>query len=292
MTARILDGTNFAVAIRQELTDLAAYRKAELGYVPHLAIVVLRDVGGKTASDVYVRQLRRTARSIGILPQVIEMSESTTGQELVTKLDALNANPQIHGIIVQLPLPAHLNRDILLNAILPAKDVDGIGAINAGNLFLNLSARIPATCAAVIELCDRAEIDLDGKRVVIVGASPVVGRPLALLTLHRHATVTICHIYTADLASFTRQADVLVVAVGKIGLITADMVREGAIVIDVGINVDVNGNVCGDVDFAAVAKKASAITPVPGGIGPLTNLMIMKQTLTSLEGKCQVEPRS
>ncbi len=289
MTAELLDGRRYAEMIREELASESVERQADLGYVPVLAIVVLRDraeMGSaalESASDVYVRQLRRTARTVGITARVVELPTHSSASELLATLARLNAEALVHGIIVQLPLPAHLDRSILLDAIDPAKDVDGIGAISAGALFLNQPARVPATCAAVMEVLDRAKVPLAGRRVVVVGASAVVGRPLALLLLRRDATVSICHIYTRDLPAFTRQAEVLVAAAGKPGLITADHVRPGAVVVDVGINVLPTGGVVGDVDYAAVRAVAGALTPVPGGVGPLTNLMVMRQTLRSLD---------
>jgi methylenetetrahydrofolate dehydrogenase (NADP+)/methenyltetrahydrofolate cyclohydrolase len=282
LSAAILDGRVFAAEILRELQDLAAARREELGFQPSLAIVIIRDRIGESASDVYVRQLRRTARQVGLSSRVIELPTSADTADLLAALARLNDDETVHGIIVQLPLPPHIGRAVLLDAIAPAKDVDGISATNAGNLFLNQPALVPATCAAVMELLDRAEIDLDGQRAVIVGASAVVGRPLALMMLHRNATVTVCHIYTQDLPDFTRQADILVAAAGVPKLITADMVRPGAVVIDVGINVLPDGQVVGDVDFASVYDIAGAISPVPGGIGPLTNLMVLRQTLRHL----------
>ena len=281
MSAAILDGRVFAAEIQRELQELATARKAELDYQPTLAVVVVRDRIGDSASDVYVRQLRRTARLVGLSSRLVELPAHTDAATLCAALERLNADEVVHGIIVQLPLPPPLGREILLEAILPSKDVDGISATNAGNLFLNLPAKVPATCAAVMELLDRAAIELDGSRVIIVGASAVVGRPLGLMMLHRHATITLCHIHTHDLPFFTQQADILVAAAGVPRLITKQMVRQGAIVIDVGITVLPDGQVVGDVDFDGVREVAGAITPVPGGIGPLTNLMVMRQTLLS-----------
>jgi len=279
VSAAILDGRVFAAEIARELGELAAARRVELGYTPTLAIVVVRDQIGDSASDVYVRQLRRAARTVGLASRLVEMPLRSTPADVLTAIARLNDDASVHGIIVQLPLPPHLGRDLLLDAIAPEKDVDGIGATNAGNLFLNLPAKVPATCAAVMELLDRTAVALDGRRVVIVGASAVVGRPLALMLLRRDATVSVCHIYTQDLPSFTRQADVLIAAAGVPRLIRAEMVQPGAVVIDVGINVLPDGRVVGDVDFDAVCAVAGAITPVPGGVGPLTNLMVMRQTL-------------
>lgn len=284
MTARLLEGRPYADAIRQELTAEAAAFQARNGHAATLAIIVHRPEGDDpTPRDVYARQLRRTARSLGMNTRQIELPFASTAVELHAALDRLNRDPGVQGIIVQLPLPAHIGRETLLDAIAPAKDVDGISAVNAGSLFLNLPARVPATCAAVMELLDRAGIDLDGRRTIVVGASPVVGRPLALMLLQRDATVTLCHIYTRDLPAFTRQADVLIACAGQPGLINGAMVRSGTVVVDVGINVLPDGQIVGDVDFAAVVEIAGAITPVPGGVGPLTNLMVMRQTLRALD---------
>jgi methylenetetrahydrofolate dehydrogenase (NADP+)/methenyltetrahydrofolate cyclohydrolase len=285
MSATILDGREYATAIRQELTDLAIQRNAEVGYTITLAIVVVREPNAATvnASDIYTRQLQRTAQSIGIDCRIVDLPLTITLEEFRVALHDLNEDKQIHGIIVQLPLPPHIDREVLLDTIKPERDVDGVGSFNAGSLFLNLPARVSATCAAVMEVLDRAAIPLDGKRVIIVGASTIVGKPLMLMLLQRHATVSVCHIYTQDLSLFTQQADILIVAVGKPGLITSTMVRPGAVVIDVGINVLPDGTVVGDVDFTAVREIAGAITPVPGGVGPLTNLMVIRQTLTTLD---------
>jgi methylenetetrahydrofolate dehydrogenase (NADP+) / methenyltetrahydrofolate cyclohydrolase len=284
MSAHILEGRAYAATIRQELASLATERRAHLGYQPILAIVSMSSSDGSpSASDVYTRQLQRAARQVGITSHIDNLPIDSGVDALHARLEDLAKDQQVHGIIVQLPLPPHIPRDALLHAIPPEKDVDGISAINAGNLFMNLPAKVPATCAAVMEILNRASIPLDGQRAVVVGASAVVGKPLALMLLQRHATVSICHIYTTDLPAFTLQADVLIVAAGKQGLITADMVRPGAVVIDVGINVLPDGNVVGDVDFAGVSEIAGAITPVPGGVGPLTNLMVLRQTLQSSE---------
>jgi methylenetetrahydrofolate dehydrogenase (NADP+)/methenyltetrahydrofolate cyclohydrolase len=279
VSAAILDGRVFAAEILRTLQARAAAVRAAIGFQPSLAIVVIRDGIGDNPSDVYVRQLRRTARQVGLSSRVVELPLATTPEKLLDAIQRLNNDETVHGIIVQLPLPPHIGRDVLLDAIVPAKDVDGISATNAGNLFLGLPAKVPATCAAVMELLERAGIALDGQRVVIVGASAVVGRPLALMLLRHHATVTVCHIHTVDLPSFTRQADILVAAAGVPRLITPAMVGPETTVIDVGINVLPDGQVVGDVAFEAVCEVAKAITPVPGGIGPLTNLMVMQQML-------------
>ncbi|HLY30086.1 MAG TPA: bifunctional 5,10-methylenetetrahydrofolate dehydrogenase/5,10-methenyltetrahydrofolate cyclohydrolase, partial [Ktedonobacterales bacterium] len=216
---------------------------------------------------------------VGVRASVISLPEDIDDQGLRAAIETLNADDETQGILLQLPLPPHLSPRTVAEAIDPHKDVDGASLRSAGNLFLRFPSFVPSTCAAVVELLDRSEITLSGKRVVIVGASNLVGKPLAFLTLSRDATVTVCHIFTRDLAAWTRQADILIVAVGKPGLITAEMVRSGAVVVDVGINVLPDGGIVGDVDFAGVSVVAGAITPAPGGVGPLTNLMLLKQTL-------------
>jgi methylenetetrahydrofolate dehydrogenase (NADP+) / methenyltetrahydrofolate cyclohydrolase len=221
----------------------------------------------------------RTAGTIGVDASVITLSDDIDNAGLRACIEALNADDAVQGILIQLPLPPHLSQLTVAEAIDPRKDVDGISLRSAGNLFLRLPSFVPSTSAAVVEILDRSRIPLAGRRAVVVGASNVVGKPLAFLLLHRDATVTVCHIYTRDLAAWTRQADVLVSAAGKAGLITAGMVKPGAAVIDVGINVRENGTITGDVAFDTVADVAGAITPVPGGVGQLTNLMLLKQTL-------------
>ncbi len=270
-----------ATEIQQELRDLAARRAAELGAPPELAIVAVHETIA-SSGRVYLRQLARAARAIGIVPRLVPLPHESVAADLLAALHALNGDPAVHGILVQLPLPPHIPRDALLDAIAPEKDVDGIGATSAGNLFLRQPAFVPATCAAVMELLDRGGIPLSGRRVVLVGASAVVGRPLALMLLHRDATVTVTHVYTRDLPSFTRQGEIVIAAAGVPDLITRDHVRAGAVVVDVGINVLPGGQVVGDVAFEAVRAVAAAISPVPGGVGPLTNLMVMRQTLAHL----------
>jgi methylenetetrahydrofolate dehydrogenase (NADP+) / methenyltetrahydrofolate cyclohydrolase len=281
VSATILDGRAMAAEIQQELRDLASERAAELSAMPELAMVAVHEAGA-SAGRMYLRQLARVARATGIVPRQVILPHETAAADLLDTLRILNADPAVHGIVVQLPLPPHISRDALLDAIAPEKDVDGISATSAGNLFLRQPAFVPATCAAVMELLDRARIPLAGRRVVLVGASPVVGRPLALMLLHRDATVTVTHVYTRDLPSFTRLGEILIAAAGVPDLITRDHVREGAVVVDVGINVLPGGQVVGDVAFDDVRDVAGAISPVPGGVGPLTSLMVMRQTLAHL----------
>lgn len=277
MSAEILDGRALGNIIKEELKVKARKRAEELGWPPGLAIV---RVGEEAASVVYTRQLLRVAAEIGVAARLISLSsDHTIDETLSEEITRLNNDSHIQGIIIQMPLPPHLSQHSAANAIASTKDVDGISPRSAGNLFLGLPSFVPSTCAAVIEVLDRSNIDPAGKRVVIIGRSNVVGKPLAFLLLQRNATVTVCSRGTRDLGAMTRQADILIAAAGHAGLVTAEMVKPGAVVIDVGINVKPEGGVTGDVDFEAVKEVAGAITPVPGGIGLLTNLMLMKQAI-------------
>ncbi len=276
MTARVLDGRRIALAVRDAVRALAQDYHERNGRAAGLAIA---RVGEVPASDVYTRNLLRAATTVGVNASVVSLPDDVDDAGLRAAIETLNADDETQGILMQLPLPPHLAQRTVAEAIDPHKDVDGISLRSAGNLFLRFPSFVPSTCAAVVELLDRSDIPLAGRRVVIVGASNVVGKPLAFLTLSRDATVTVCHIYTRDLPYWTRQADILIVAVGRAGLITADHVRPGATVVDVGINVLPDGDIVGDVDYTGVAEVAGAITPVPGGVGPLTNLMLLKQTL-------------
>lgn len=287
MTARILDGRRIAQAVRDDLVAMAASDEARYGMPAGLAIV---RVGQDPSSEVYTRALLRTSERVGVRANVIVLPDDIDDAGLRAGIEVLNADTSIHGILMQLPMPPHLSQRTVAETIDPHKDVDGISTRSAGNLFLRLPTFVPSTCAAVIELLDRSNIRLDGERVVVVGASNVVGKPLAFMLLHRDATVTVCHIYTRDLGEQTRKAAVVVVAVGKPGLLTADMVQPGATVIDVGINVRPDGSLVGDVEADGVAKVAGALSPVPGGVGQLTNLMLLKQTLVARQRLFGGEP--
>jgi methylenetetrahydrofolate dehydrogenase (NADP+) / methenyltetrahydrofolate cyclohydrolase len=276
MTARVLDGRRIAQAVRADLVALAASDEARFGMSAGLAIV---RVGQNPSSEVYTRALLRASERVGVRANVLALPEEIDASGLRAGIEALNADAAIHGILMQLPLPPHLSQRIVAETIDPRKDVDGISTRSAGNLFLRLPTFVPSTCAAVLEILDRSEIPLSGERVVVVGASNVVGKPLAFMLLHRDATVTVCHIYTRDLAEQTRQGSVVIVAVGRPGLLTAAMVRPGATVIDVGINVQPDESIIGDVEAESVREVAGALSPVPGGVGQLTNLMLLKQTL-------------
>lgn len=276
-TARILDGRALGAVIKEELKAKAKRRAEELGWPPGLAIV---RVGNDPASGVYSKQLMRVAGEIGIEARLIALdSETTTDDILSEEIERLNSDDHIQGILIQMPLPPHLSQQAVATTITSTKDVDGISTRSAGNLFLGLPSFVPSTCAAVMEVLDRSNIALDRKRAVVVGYSNVVGKPLSFLLLQRNATISICGKFTRDLGAMTRQGDILVSATGVAGLITAGMVKPGAAVIDVGINVKPEGGITGDVDFEAVKEVAGAITPVPGGVGQLTNLMVMKHTI-------------
>lgn len=274
MTAHILDGRAMGAEIRAELREeIRRYVQAQ-GHAPGLVIVL---VGSDDASGMYSKAILRVANDIGISARLEQLPANTSSDELHALLLQLNGDASIQGIIVQMPLPRHLSQKMVADTIAASKDIDGISPRSAGNLFLGLPSFLPSTAAAVMEILERIHIQLAGKRVVIIGRSNVVGKPLAMMLLQKNATVTICHSRTANLADFTRQADVLIAAAGRANMLTADMVRPGAVVIDVGINALPEGGIVGDVDFASVREVASALTPTPGGVGPLTNVMLLKQ---------------
>lgn len=287
MSARVLDGRAFAHAVRADLQREATEAQTRFGRPAGLAIV---RVGDAAASTVYSRSLLRAAEHAGLYARVVTLGGAISEPELRAALEALNADRTVDGILVQLPLPAHLSPRTVAETLDPRKDVDGISMRSAGNLFLRLPTFVPSTCAAVLEMLDRADVSVSGRRVVVVGASNTVGKPLALLLLYRGAAVTVCHIATRDLAQWTRQAEVLIVAVGKPGLITGEMVRPGATVVDVGINVLDDGTVVGDVVAESVGRVAGALSPVPGGVGQLTNLMLLAQTLRAQRMEVVGEP--
>ena len=274
MTAEILDGRALGAEIKAELRDEVRKYLQERGRPPGLAIV---RVGGDAASGMYSKAILRVAEDVGVRASLEELPAQTSADELLAMLQYLNVDEAIQGILVQMPLPPHLSQQMVADTVTSEKDIDGISPRSAGNLFLGLPSFLPSTAAAVIEILERTSTPLAGKRVVILGRSNVVGKPLSMMLLQKNATVTICHSRTARLADFTRQADVLVSAVGRANLITAAMVRTGAVVIDVGINALPGGGIVGDVDFASVREVAGALTPTPGGVGPLTNVLLLKQ---------------
>ncbi len=274
MTVHILDGRAMGAEIRAELREEIRRYVQEQGRAPGLVIVL---VGSDDASGMYSKAILRVANDIGISARLEQLPAITSSDELHALLLQLNADADIQGIIVQMPLPRHLSQKMVADTITASKDIDGISPRSAGNLFLGLPSFLPSTAAAVMEILERIHLQLAGKRVVIIGRSNVVGKPLAMMLLQKNATVTICHSRTANLADFTRQADVLIAAAGRANMLTANMVRPGAVVIDVGINALPEGGIVGDVDFASVREVAGALTPTPGGVGPLTNVMLLKQ---------------
>lgn len=276
--AVIIDGKATAQAVRGALRDEVAAFVAEKKTAPGLAVVI---VGSDPASQVYVRNKHKACGEVGMYSEVHELPAETTEDELLLLIDKLNKDAKIHGILVQLPLPKHLDEEKVILAIDPKKDVDAFHPQNVGKIMIGNFSFVPCTPAGVMELLKHYNIDPAGKHCVIIGRSNIVGKPQAMLMLKENATVTICHSKTADLAQITKSADILVAAVGKANFVTADMVKEGAIVIDVGINRNADGKLCGDVDFSSVEPMASYITPVPGGVGPMTITMLLKNTLTA-----------
>ena len=275
MTAQIIDGKQLAQKLRSDW-KLRADRLNALGIAPGLAVVI---VGDNPASQVYVRNKKRTAESLGIASPDFVYADGLGQPELLAVVDRLNADRAIHGILVQLPLPKGLDEDEVIARVSPDKDVDGLTATNLGRLLAGAPGMVPCTPAGCIEVLDHYGAELKGAEAVVIGRSRLVGKPLAQLLLARHATVTMCHTRTRDLTFHTRRADILCVAAGRAGVVTGDMVKPGAWVIDVGINRNAAGKLVGDVDFASVSPVAHAITPVPGGIGPMTIAMLMKNTL-------------
>lgn len=276
--AILIDGKETARAVRGEIRDAVAAFTKESGIVPGLAVVI---VGDDPASQVYVRNKHRACEEVGIRSDVHALPADTSEAELLALLTKLNADPTVNGILVQLPLPKHLDEEKVILAIDPAKDVDAFHPVNVGKIMIGNFTFAPCTPAGVMELLRHYHIPVAGKHCVIIGRSNIVGKPQAMLMLKENATVTICHSRTVGLADITRTADILVAAVGCPGFVTADMVREGAVVIDVGINRTAEGKLCGDVDFAAVREKTAYITPVPGGVGPMTITMLLKNTLAA-----------
>ena len=278
MAAQLLDGKAMSEELRADIARKVAALK-ERGVTPGLAVIL---VGDDPASQIYVRNKGIGCEKTGMHSVTIRMPEDTTQQALEDQIRALNADPAIHGILVQLPLPPHLDEAAALAAIAPEKDVDGFHVQNAGRLLCGLPGVVACTPKGAMEMIRRTGVSLSGKEAVVVGRSNIVGKPMAMLLLQANCTVTMCHSRTADLASHTRRADILVAAVGRPGFITADMVKPGAIVIDVGIN-RVDGRVVGDVDFEHVKDVAGWITPVPGGVGRMTITMLLQNTLEAAE---------
>ena len=278
MAAKILDGKVLSAEIKEQVAQRVAAMKAQ-GVTPGLAVIL---VGNDPASEIYVRNKGKGCEETGMLSRTIRMDENTTQEELEEEIEKLNRDPAIHGILVQLPLPAHLDEQAALAKILPEKDVDGFHLVNAGHLMTGTEGVVPCTPKGALYMIRSAGIDLSGKEAVVIGRSNIVGKPMAMLLLQQNCTVTMCHSRTRGLPEHTRRADILVAAVGKAGFVTADMVKPGAVVIDVGIN-RVEGKVCGDVDFETVKEVAGWITPVPGGVGRMTIAMLLANTADAAE---------
>lgn len=277
--AEIISGTEISAKKRREIKEKVFKYRENGGHIG-LAVII---VGDDVASKIYVRNKRRACEEVGIESFEYALSENTSESELLELISKLNSDPRVNGILCQLPLPSHINEKNVINAIDPKKDVDAFHPINTGRILTGDYGFLPCTPAGVIEMLKEKNIPIEGRHCVIVGRSNIVGKPLAMMFLKENATVTVCHSKTKDLKAETLRADILVAATGKAHLITADMVKSGAVVIDVGINRDENGKLCGDVLFSDVEKKASYITPVPGGVGPMTITMLLENTLKAYE---------
>ena len=281
MTARLIDGSALATRLRAVYRARAASLTAD-GHMPGLAVII---VGDNPASRIYVRNKIRACEDAGMLSRLIEMPADVPQAELLARIADLNRDTRIHGVLVQLPLPVQIDAQRVTEAIAPAKDVDGFHVASAGALMIGMPGFAPCTPAGVMQMLKSEGIDPAGRHAVVIGRSNIVGKPMALLLLQAGATVTICHSKTQDLGAMTRQADILVAAVGRVNLVTAEMVKPGACVIDVGVNRDAQGKLCGDVDFAGVKEVAGWITPVPGGVGPMTIAMLLANTLSAAENQ-------
>lgn len=273
---KLIDGKVISAAVKERVKNEVAELNAK-GITVGLAVII---VGEDPASKVYVSNKKKACEALGIISREYALPEATTEQELLNLIKNLNNDPEINGILCQLPLPKHLDEKLIINSIDPEKDVDAFHPVNVGKIMIGDYYFLPCTPAGVMEMLKYEGIEVEGKNCVVIGRSNIVGKPMNMLLLHKNGTVTICHSKTKNLAEICKNADILVAAVGRPNFVTADMVKDGAVVIDVGIN-RVDGKLCGDVDFENVKEKASAITPVPGGVGPMTIAMLMQNTLTA-----------
>lgn len=277
--ATIIDGKELSKKLKEQMKDRVAQMRQQ-GIVPKLVVVL---VGNNSASEVYVRNKHKACGEVGIESEVIKMPEETTQQELLDVVKGLNEDRTVDGILVQLPLPGQINEKVVLRSILPEKDVDGFHPVNVGLLSIGDDCYAPATPSGIIAMFKEYGIEIAGKHCVIIGRSNIVGKPMAALLLRHNATVTVCHSKTQNLGELTRQADIVIVATGHRHTLTADMVKEGAVVIDVGMNRNELGKLCGDVDFDEVKEKTSFITPVPGGVGPMTITELLENTILAAQ---------
>ena len=275
--AKLIDGKIISAAVKAEVAEEVLKLK-EQGITPGLAVII---VGEDPASKVYVANKEKACETIGMASFKYALPENTTEEELLELINKLNNDSKVNGILCQLPLPRHLNEELIINSILPEKDVDAFHPHNVGKIMIGNYDFLPCTPAGIMEMLKYENIDIEGKECVVIGRSNIVGKPMSMLLLHKNGTVTVCHSRTKNLKEVCRRADILVAAVGRANFVTADMVKEGAVVIDVGINRLDDGKLCGDVNFSEVEPVASYITPVPGGVGPMTIATLMKNTLTA-----------
>ncbi len=282
--AKLINGKEISAAVKSRVANEVIELKKK-GVTPGLAVII---VGEDPASQVYVRNKELACETVGFYSRKIELPESTTEEELLAVIEELNADDKINGILCQLPLPRHLDEKTVINSISYEKDVDAFHPVNVGKIMIGDFDFLPCTPAGVMEMLKYEGIDPAGKHAVVIGRSNIVGKPMAMLLLHSNATVTVCHSKTQNLKEICREADILVAAVGRANFVTADMVKEGAVVIDVGMN-RLDGKLCGDVDFAACEPKCSAITPVPGGVGPMTIATLMQNTLTAAKRQNNID---
>lgn len=281
MSSKKIDGKAIGQEIRNELKEEVASLVAQ-GVQPGLAVIL---VGENPASETYVKNKEKSSKEAGMKSVLTKLPETVSEEDLLAEVEKLNQDDTIDGILVQLPLPKHIDENKVIRAISPEKDVDGFHPMNVGKMLIGQETFLPCTPYGIMQLLERSNVDIAGKHAVIIGRSNIVGKPMGQLLLQKDATVTYCHSRTKDLKKFTQQADILIVAIGIAKFITGDYIKEGAVVIDVGMNRDENGKLCGDVDYESAEKQASAITPVPGGVGPMTITMLLKNTVESAEKK-------
>ncbi|WP_313235902.1 bifunctional methylenetetrahydrofolate dehydrogenase/methenyltetrahydrofolate cyclohydrolase FolD [Sporosarcina ureae] len=281
MSSKKIDGKAIGQEIRNELKEEVASLVAQ-GVQPGLAVIL---VGENSASETYVKNKEKSSKEAGMKSVLTKLPETVSEEDLLAEVEKLNQDDTIDGILVQLPLPKHIDENKVIRAISPEKDVDGFHPMNVGKMLIGQETFLPCTPYGIMQLLERSNVDIAGKHAVIIGRSNIVGKPMGQLLLQKDATVTYCHSRTEDLKKFTQQADILIVAIGIAKFITGDYIKEDAVVIDVGMNRDENGKLCGDVDYESAEKQASAITPVPGGVGPMTITMLLKNTVESAENK-------
>lgn len=284
--AQIIDGKAVSAAVKEEVAAETAKLREENGLKVGLAVVI---VGNDSASRVYVNNKKKACEAVGFQSFEYALDENTTQEQLLDLVNVLNRDDRVNGILVQLPLPAHIDEKAVINSISPDKDVDVFHPVNVGKIMIGEYSFLPCTPAGVMRLIESTGVDITGKQCVVIGRSNIVGKPQALLLLQKNGTVTICHSKTKNLKEICKSADILVVAIGRAKFVTGDMIKEGAVVIDVGMDRDENGKLCGDVDFESAEKTAGYITPVPGGVGPMTIAMLMKNTLTAAKQQAGIE---